>query len=302
MNWLGNVQLEQSARALVDLGLREDLGLDRVTEFTTDADVTSAVLIDADELGSVVVVAREPGVISGLDVGCLVFEVLDASVNWTSRAADGDSVLAGDVVACVQGPLRSLLVGERTCLNFLSHMSGIASMTRRLVREADNPDLVVLDTRKTIPGYRLLQKYAVACGGGTNHRLGLFDGILIKDNHLAAWNRRIEDKDLVSAIHAARSGIIHGIPIEVEVDGLDQLREALAAAADIVLLDNMSLEELRLAVDLRNQMAPSVKLEASGNISLETISQVAKTGVDRVSIGALTHSAPALDIGFDWEQ
>ena len=302
MNWVGNNQLQVAAKTLVELGLREDLGLHSDEPVSTNFDLTSRNLIASDEVGAVLIVARDRGVIAGLGVGSLVYSVLDPSVTWTSDSADGDSVQPGEIIAQVSGSLRSLLVGERTCLNFLSHLSGIASLTNKMRQAAGRSDLAVLDTRKTIPGYRRLQKYAVACGGGTNHRMGLFDGVLIKDNHLAAWNRRTGSQTIGSAIREARSRVPAGTQIEVEVDRLDQLKEALATKVDIILLDNMTLAELKSAVELRNQMAPNTKLEASGNIKVETISEIAKTGVDRVSIGGLTHSAPALDIGFDWER
>lgn len=292
--------LKQSARMLVQSALREDLGLEPDDQISTKPDLTSFSLIGADQSGRVDVVVRQAGVVAGLPVGEMVFRELDDEVFWLDEVEDGQLVEAGTVVARVTGPLRSLLVGERTCLNFLSHLSGIASNARRYVQAANNDRVDVLDTRKTLPGYRLLQKYAVACGGAVNHRMGLYDGVLIKDNHLAAWQSHSGESSITDAIRKARQSAPAGTTIEVEVDTLDQLVQALDAPADIVLLDNMSVAELESAVKLRDDRAASVKLEASGNITLDTIADIAMTGVDRISCGALTHSVTALDIGFDW--
>jgi nicotinate-nucleotide pyrophosphorylase (carboxylating) len=202
-------------------------------------------------------------------------------------------------LAVIAGPLRSLLAAERTALNFLQRLSGVASLTRRYVEAVAGLPVLVLDTRKTTPGWRLLEKYAVRAGGGTNHRLGLFDGVLIKDNHLAGLG------DPATAIRRAVESA-RGFPgnvrlaIEVEVDTLDQLDQALAASPDIILLDNMPNEWLREAVARRDRLAPGVKLEASGGVNLGTVRGIAETGVDRISVGALTHSAAALDIGLDY--
>ena len=199
-------------------------------------------------------------------------------------------------IATVSGSLRSILAAERTALNFLQRLSGIASLTRKFVEAAAGYRAKILDTRKTTPGWRLLEKYAVRMGGGINHRMGLFDAILIKDNHLAGLKG-----DLRKAVEMARSYPGNaGLPVEVEVDSLGQLNDALAVRAEIVLLDNMNLDELRSAVVQRDAVAPGVLLEASGGVNLFTVRDIASTGVDRISVGALTHSAPALDIALDY--
>jgi nicotinate-nucleotide pyrophosphorylase (carboxylating) len=194
--------------------------------------------------------------------------------------------------------MRALLTGERTALNFLQRLSGVATLTRRYV-DAAGSRAKILDTRKTTPGWRVLEKYAVRCGGGHNHRMGLFDGILIKDNHLAALGR--EPGAITKAVSAARAEAGGGLPVEIEVDRLEQLEEALACRPEIILLDNMSDEQMREAVARRAAVAPGVQLEASGGITLERIPAIAATGVDRISVGALTHSAPALDIALDYQ-
>lgn len=271
------------------LALMEDLG-DR-------GDLTCQALIAPNLLASVDVVARKPGVLAGAPVGRMVFAELDPAIEWEARCTDGAALERGTIVARVTGPLNSLLVGERTMLNFLTHLSGIATLTREFVRRVEGTRAVILDTRKTLPGYRRLAKYAVRCGGGTNHRLGLYDGVLIKDNHLAAWSAQAS---VAEACRVAREKSPPDVSIEVEVDTLDQLRDALQGEPDIVLLDNMDLEQLRTAVSIRETSAPQVLLEASGGVTLETVRGIAETGVDRISVGALTHSAPTLDLAFDW--
>ena len=291
--------------ALIALALAEDLG-------EPADDVTSRVLIGDDETGTVAIVARQPGVVAGLPVVARVFERLDDFVKpphcngaalrvvTTFHLPDGAPVEPGTVVASLAGPLRSLLTGERTALNFLMHLSGVATLTRRYVDAVAGTNAVLLDTRKTTPGWRLLEKYAVRMGGGTNHRVGLYDGCLIKDNHLAAWTAARPGATLADALRHARSQIGPDAPLEIEVDTLDQLADALAGAPDIVLLDNMPPDLLRRAVALRDERAPTVKLEASGGVNLQTVGPIAATGVDRISVGAITHSAVGLDFGFDW--
>jgi nicotinate-nucleotide pyrophosphorylase (carboxylating) len=221
---------------------------------------------------------------------------VDPNLVFTPSVEDGAQVGRGTLLAVVAGPLRSILAAERTALNFLQRLSGIATLTRKFVAAAAGTRAKLLDTRKTTPGWRLLEKYAVRCGGGVNHRVGLYDGILIKDNHLAGLGG-----DVRRAVEAARTHPGNeGIPVEVEVDTLDQLEVALAVRADIVLLDNMSLDQLRTAVARRDAIAPDVLLEASGGVNLNTVQEIAATGVDRISVGALTHSAVALDIGLDY--
>jgi nicotinate-nucleotide pyrophosphorylase (carboxylating) len=212
---------------------------------------------------------------------------------------DGSTVSAGALLAVVSGSMRSILAGERTALNFLQRLSGVATATALYVKAAANPRCKVLDTRKTTPGWRLLEKYAVRCGGGHNHRMGLGDGVLIKDNHLAAVGGGTEA--VAEAVRLARQKYGAAYPLEIEVDDLIQLDAALAARPDIVLLDNMKPDQLREAVRRRNATASSTQLEASGGVTLSTIHSIAATGVDHVSVGALTHSAPALDIGLDYK-
>lgn len=278
-----------AAVMLIQLALREDLA--------ERGDLTCQALIDPAERATVSVVARQPGVLAGEPVGQLVMRKVDPAIEWSAKSHDGDRLERGTVVAEVTGPLFQLLIAERTMLNFLTHLSGIATLTRKFVDAVAGTNAKILDTRKTLPGWRLLAKYAVRCGGGTNHRMGLYDGVLIKDNHLAAWT---ESKSVAAAVEAARKRWPN-VPIEVEVDSLEQLRDALAGSPAIVLLDNMSPAMMAEAVELRNRQTTGVQLEASGGVTLETVAEIARTGVDRISIGALTHSAPALDLAFDWK-
>ena len=319
---------ERAALRLIELALAEDLGdsaanalspigdLADVFSVTTvdsildampdslpselDRDLTCAALVDPTELATINVVVRRDGVMAGGPVAELIFNRLDPSVTWQPLVTDGSFVTAQTVIARASGSLRSLLIGERTVLNFVMHLSGIATQSRKFVEAVAGTHAVILDTRKTLPGWRALEKYAVRCGGAANHRMGLHDGVLIKDNHLAAWVRRAGASTIADAVRQARTVSPSGIAIEVEVDTLDQLCDALAGGPDIVLLDNMSSSTLREAVSLRNEIAPSVRLEASGGITLANVREIAESGVDRISIGALTHSAPALDIAFDW--
>lgn len=277
------------ASQLIDMALAEDLA--------AQGDLTCQALIRSDQQASVQVVCRKDGVLSGAPIGRMVFAKLDPSVRWKSHQNDGDRLAPGTVVATVSGSLSSLLTGERTMLNFMTHLSGIATLTRVFVDAVHGTRARILDTRKTLPGWRRLHKYAVRCGGGTNHRMGLYDGVLIKDNHLAAWT---ESGSIADAVRTARSKSTPGASIEVEVDTLTQLQDALDGSPDIVLLDNMDVPTLESAVALRDRTAPQVLLEASGGITLQTVAAIARTGVERISVGALTHSAPALDLGFDW--
>ncbi len=319
---------ERAARRLIELALAEDLGdsltnslppvgeladvfsvttVDSILDAMPDSlpselerDLTCAALVDPAESATINVVVRRDGVLAGGPVAELIFNRLDPLVMWQPLVADGSFVTAQTVIARASGSLRSLLIGERTVLNFLMHLSGVATQARKFVAAVTGTSAVILDTRKTLPGWRALEKYAVRCGGGTNHRMGLHDGVLIKDNHLAAWVRHGGASTIADAVRQARSVSPSGIAIEVEVDTLDQLRDALAGGPDIVLLDNMSSVTLCEAVRIRNEIAPSVRLEASGGITLANVREIAESGVDRISIGALTHSAPALDIAFDW--
>jgi nicotinate-nucleotide pyrophosphorylase (carboxylating) len=283
-----------SAEKLIDLALAEDLH--------EIGDLTCQALIGETERAAVQVVARQAGVLAGTPVAEMVFARLDDAVKWETHLPDGSRLEPGSVAATVSGPLRALLTGERTALNFLTHLSGVATLTQKFVDAVAETNAKILDTRKTHPGYRLLEKYAVRAGGGTNHRMGLYDGVLIKDNYLAAWAESGEKSTIAEAIKQARNSVRkEGISIEVEVDTLEQLADALNGSPDIVLLDNMIVEMLRKTVVLRNEEAPNVLLEASGNVRLENVVDIAKIGVERISVGALTHSAVALDLAFDWK-
>ncbi len=281
-----------AALQLMTMGLEEDL--------RDVGDLTSNAMIQPDRTASVAVMVRKPGTVAGIPIGQMVFEALDAEVVWHSHVEDGAKVKAGDTIAVINGRIRSLLTGERTALNFLTHLSGIATLTARFVAAVKGTKAQILDTRKTLPGYRVLQKYAVRCGGGVNHRMGLYDGVLIKDNHLSAWTSRESTPTVASAITEILEKTGRQVPIEVEVDTLEQLVDALDAQPDIVLLDNMLPEQIREAIAIRDGKSPGVLLEASGGVTLETVADIAVTGVDRISIGALTHSAPSLDLAFDW--
>lgn len=246
-------------------------------------DVTTLTVIDDEATCEARIVFKEHGVVCGLEVAAAVFEALGARLE--PLAGDGDS-LHGPV-ARVTGPARAVLTGERLALNLLGRLSGIATLTRRYVDAVDGTGATILDTRKTTPGLRDLEKYAVRCGGGTNHRLRLDDGVLIKDNHLRLAG------SIAEAVASARGA---GLPVEVECDTLDQVAEALGAGADRILLDNMSLAELREAVSL---VAARAETEASGGVDLDSVRAIAETGVDFVSVGALTHSARALDVSLE---
>jgi nicotinate-nucleotide pyrophosphorylase (carboxylating) len=283
---------ESACRQLIALALVEDLG--------ERGDVTSQAVIPAELRGRAVFRARSPGVVAGLPAAALVVGAVDAAVEFETVAQDGTMVAAGDDLARVTGSMRSILAAERTALNFLQHLSGIATQTRRFVDAVAGLITSILDTRKTLPGWRLLAKYAVRCGGGHNHRLGLHDGVLIKDNHLAALSSADPGQRILDAVRTAHS-FAPNLPVEVEVDSLEQLDAALSCRPAIVLLDNMPPEMLREAVRRRAAAAPEVLLEASGGISLYTVRAAAEAGVDRISIGALTHSAPALDVAMDYE-
>jgi nicotinate-nucleotide pyrophosphorylase (carboxylating) len=277
-----------ACRKLVELALAEDLG--------AAGDRTSLSTIPATTHGAAAFVARSAGVIAGLPAALAVAQHIDLTLNFIALVPDGSQVAAGTRLATMTGSLRSILAVERTALNFLQRLSGIATLTRQFVDAIAGSRAHILDTRKTTPGWRLLEKYAVRMGGASNHRIGLYDGILIKDNHLAGLGG-----DIRAAVTAARDYPGNAdIPIEVEVDTLEQLEHALDANADIVLLDNMTLEQLAAAVALRDGRQSNALLEASGGVNLKTVAAIAGTGVDRISVGALTHSAPALDVALDY--
>lgn len=268
----------------VTAALAEDLG--RSGDVTTDATVP------ADAVASARLVARQAGVVAGLGIVERVFERVDPGIQLEIKAADGDPVEPGSVLAEVRGPARGILIAERTALNFLGHLSGIATATSRLVELVAPYGTKVVDTRKTTPGLRALEKYAVRAGGGANHRFGLDDGVLIKDNHLAVAG------SIARAVAAARTSVGHLRKVEVEVENLEQVEEAVAAGADIILLDNMDNEQLREAVKLIDGRAVA---EASGGIGLDNAAEIAATGVDLIAVGSITHSAPQLDVALDFD-
>jgi nicotinate-nucleotide pyrophosphorylase (carboxylating) len=264
---------------IVHAALAEDIG---------GGDVTTEATVPEDATGTAELLVKEPGVVCGLRAAEATFRALDPEIQFEAFTADGDVVDAPTVVARVSGSERAILTGERVALNFLGRLSGIATLTRRYVQAIDGTGAAVLDTRKTTPGLRALEKYAVVAGGGRNHRFGLDDAVLVKDNHLRAAG------SIAAAVELVRGAT--DLPVEVECDTLDQVREALGAGVDAILLDNMSLEQLRRAVVLAGGRA---RLEASGGVSLDTIRPIAETGVDEISVGALTHSARALDVSLE---
>jgi len=271
-------------RALVKSALEEDIGA---------GDITTTLTVPEQAVSRAVISVRENGIIAGMDVAAMVFAVVDPLVKFDRKACDGDKVTAGQVVAIVEGRSRSLLSGERVALNFLQRLSGIATRTAKFIELVAGTRAAIVDTRKTTPGLRVLEKYAVRVGGGRNHRFGLADGILIKDNHIIAAG------GIANAVESAKNNAPHTLKIEVEVRTLDELREAIQAGADIIMLDNMDIETMRRAVEIASG---KVILEASGGVNEDTIAGIAATGVDLISVGALTHSVKALDIGMDFEK
>ena len=268
---------------LVRDALLEDLG--RAGDLTTNA------VVAAEAKATAALVARQAGVVAGLDLAQLAFELIDPAISVAIKTPDGSSVLPGDVIATVAGPARGILTAERVALNFLGHLSGIASATAAIVQSVKHTKAQIVCTRKTTPGLRAVEKYAVRMGGGHNHRFGLDDAVLIKDNHVAVAG------SVTEALKRARKNVGHLVKIEVEVDSLPQLKEALEFGIDAVLLDNMTPEMLSEAVTLVKGRALT---EASGRVTAETAPAIAKSGVDLISVGWLTHSAPSLDIGLDF--
>ena len=273
--------------AIIDRALAEDLG---------GGDVTTAALIPPHLRGAASFVAKEPGVLAGVDVALAVCRRVDPGLQTAARLLDGDRLEGGETLATVSGPMASILMAERTALNFIQRMSGIATATARYAQAVEGTRATIVDTRKTAPGLRALDKYAVAVGGGRNHRRNLADGVLIKDNHIAAL--MAEGFTLAQVIRRARSKAPHTVKIEVEVESVAAAKVAVEAGADIVLLDNMPVDEMREAVRL---VSGKCLLEASGGVTLETVAGIAATGVDMISVGALTHSVKALDIALDYE-
>lgn len=291
-----NDTLADDCRQIVRLAIREDVA--QAHDWTTVA------LAPADVQGRAAVVARDAGVVAGLSAARLAVEEMDVSVDWRQLAMDGQAVAAGERLAEMCGPVREMLTAERLLLNLIGRMSGIATLTRQFVQAVQGTSAGIYDTRKTTPGWRRLEKYAVRCGGGRNHRTGLFDAVLIKDNHLALLQLRPSEavRRAREFLHAALADPqrVEAMVIEVEVDTLEQLDDALTAGPDIILLDNMSTGQLREAVARRDASDPEIELEASGGVNLDSVRSIAETGVDRISVGALTHSAVSLDIALDW--
>lgn len=277
MNYLGLDEFILTA-------LREDIGT---------GDITTECCVPEEEQSRAVFRCKEAGVVCGLDVAKRVFFLLDPSVTFTPTVGEGTAVAVGDVVATISGPSRSILSGERLALNLMQHMSGVATKTAEMVERVRGTNAVIVDTRKTTPGMRVLEKYAVRMGGGTNHRFNLADGVLIKDNHIVAAG------GITNAVNNARKIVPHTLKIEVETTNFDEVREALSAGADIIMLDNMSCEDMKQAVELIGGRA---KVEASGNMGVRDVAEVAQTGVDLISIGALTHSVSALDISLQFQK
>jgi nicotinate-nucleotide pyrophosphorylase (carboxylating) len=273
---------ELVAESIVRAALLEDIG--------RGGDLTTEAIVDPQRRARAQIVARRAGIVAGLPFAILVFRLLDANVETTALVGEGERIEGDGVAAEISGRARALLTGERTALNLFARLSGIATATRRLVDLVAGTNAKIADTRKTTPGMRALERYAVGCGGGINHRFGLDDAVLIKDNHLALAG------SIGAAVEAARARVGHMVKIEVEVETIEQLREALAQPIDAVLLDNMTTSELAQAVRI---VDGRILTEASGGITKENVAAIARTGVDVISVGALTHSAPALDVGLD---
>ena len=275
---MNNLGFCASVDQLIDRALEEDVGTGDITTLTT---------ISEDAVGHGRYIAKEDGVLCGIDLARRVYAKLDDGISFTAYKKDGDEVVKGDIIAEVTGPAISLLTGERVGLNLMQRLSGTATKTRECVRKIEGTNATIADTRKTTPGLRVLEKYAVRVGGGSNHRFNLADGILIKDNHIVAAG------GISEAVRRARKNAPHTLKVEVEIETFEQLEEALAAGADIIMLDNMSCEDMAKAVKIVDGRA---KTEASGNMGDRDLREVAETGVDIISIGALTHSVRSLDI------
>lgn len=293
--------LADDCRQLVRLAVREDLGREH--------DWTTLATIAHDARGSAAIVSRAPGVVAGLRAAELALVEMNVDVEWTALSNDGQPIAGGTAIAQLSGSIRHLLTVERLLLNLIGRLTGIATLTSQYVQAIAGTGTKVYDTRKTTPGWRRLEKYAVRCGGGNNHRTGLFDAVLIKDNHIAFVSRIGNSRSPAETVRLARHFLAEtfaadppraNMIIEIEVDTLDQLREVLPASPDIVLLDNMPPDQLRQAVSIRDELKSKAELEASGGVNLQTVRAIAETGVERISIGALTHSAASLDVGLDW--
>lgn len=291
--------MKQDVSQLVRLAIAEDL--DRAVDWTT------VCLISSESRGGCQIASRQRGIVAGLAVLPWIVEEFHADIELETLAQDAEPMDSGTVLARLRGNVRDLLTSERVILNVLSRLCGIATLTASYVAEISGTRSRLYDTRKTTPGWRRLEKYAVRCGGGRNHRTGLYDGFLIKDNHLALGGSAAGPLDIAAATERALQWRLSRVEnmtapgiVEVEVDSLDQLAQVLPVGPDIVLVDNFSLAQLQAAVELRDRTAPTVELEASGNVRIDTIAAIARTGVDRISCGALTHQATSLDLGLDW--
>ncbi|MDG2382417.1 MAG: carboxylating nicotinate-nucleotide diphosphorylase [Pirellulaceae bacterium] len=294
--------IEDDCRHLIRLAVREDL--DRTFDWTTVA------LVPEQSRGAARMVSRQAGVAAGCQVVPIIIDELNAELEWLPLAADGDRLNQGDEIGSLRGSVRDLLVAERLVLNLVGRLTGIATLTSDYLAAIAGTEAKIYDTRKTTPGYRRLEKYAVRCGGGRNHRGGLYEAVLIKDNHLDFGLSDLgQPFTAAQAVVAAREFLHETLSktqaeemiLEIEVDNLEQLDQVLPKAPDIVLLDNMTPSSLANAVSRRNRIAPQVQLEASGGVNLKTVREIADSGVDRISVGALTHSAASLDIGMDWQ-
>ncbi len=291
-NWLRSVKLKRGLKKL-DKARLEKLLCSFLEEDIGHGDLSSESLFEKGETGSARLVARESFVAAGAEqVAAKVFTLQNADIQCTDAVSDGTRVEQGDCLLSVTGPVVDLLKGERVALNLLQHLSGIATLTERFVEKVKLYPVRITDTRKTTPGLRMLEKYAVRAGGGYNHRFNLSDGVLIKDNHIAACG------SLGKAVAIVRENVPHTIKIEVETDTLDQVKECMDSGVDIIMLDNMDLATMNQAVKLIDGRA---MVEASGGVNLDTVAGIAATGVDIISVGALTHSAPSCDIGMDWK-
>jgi len=301
-----DARLDADWGKLLQLAVEEDLA--------DMGDITTRALVAEDAIGHAAIVARSSGVLAGTPGIAATLERFDSRLQWAPVLEDGKAVSPGDRVGQIEGPAAALLSAERTVLNFLSRLSGIATLTARYVEAIHGTSASIYDTRKTVPGWRRLAKYAVRCGGGRNHRAGLYDAVLIKDNHLAfgahgGWeSESARQFTPAEAVQKAREFIAIHVPaacreqvvIEIEVDTLEQLEEVLPQRPDIVLLDNMGPKTLQKAVSRRDALSPETELEASGGVNIETVRSLADSGVERISVGALTHSAVCLDFGLDW--
>lgn len=279
--------------ALIDLALREDVG-----ENLQTGDVTSVYFVPQDSISSAYIYAKQEGVLAGMEVAAEVFHRVNPELKVVQLKKDGDPLSQGERVLEVSGHARSILTAERTALNFLQRLSGVATQTRAYVAKVETTDAKVLDTRKTTPGWRALEKGAVVAGGGKNHRMGLYDRAMVKDNHLVAENKLEALQDAIDRLHAERVGV----EVELEADSLEQVQGFLSLrGVDYILLDNMNHEMMRQAVAMRDDSGSAVALEASGGVTIDTIADIATTGVDFISVGALTHSAVALDLSLEFE-